>query len=320
MTGLRFLAALLLAIALGAQAEDYPSKSVRLIAAAAPGGNPDVLARLLAAKLAEVFARPFIVENIPGAGGVVAAELFARASPDGHVLMLGDSGAMAINPALNPKLTYNPLRDFALITALAAVPTVLVAPAALPPSSLSEFVALAKAKPGELSYGSAGNGSVHHLTMAVFASRTGIDMLHVPYKGGSALVAALLAGEVQCGWSGIPNVAPHIKSGKLKVYAISTARRSPSLPDVPTMIEQGYADFDIATVIGLQAPAGTARDIVTRLQRAVAEIVREPDIAERMSNLGMELRENGTEHYVRFMKEDMERYAQAVKAAGVRQE
>ena len=150
MTVLRLLAALLLAIALGAQAEDYPSKSVRLIAAAAPGGNPDVLARLLAAKLAEVFARPFIVENIPGAGGVVAAELVARASPDGHVLMLGDSGAMAINPALNPKLTYNPLRDFALITALAAVPTVLVAPAALPPSSLSEFVALAKAKPGEL--------------------------------------------------------------------------------------------------------------------------------------------------------------------------
>ena len=320
MTVSRLFAALLLAVALGAQAQDYPAKSVRLIAAAAPGGNPDVLARLLAAKLAEAFGRPFIVENIPGAGGVVAAELVARAAPDGHVLMLGDSGAMAINPALNPKLTYNPLRDFTLITALAAVPTVLVAPAALPPNSLADFVALAKDKPGQLSYGSAGNGSVHHLTMAVFAARAGLDMLHVPYKGGTALVAALLAGEVQSGWSGIPNVAPHIKSGKLKVYAISTARRSPSLPDVPTMIEQGYAEFDIATVIGLQAPAGTPREIVTRLQRAVAKIVREPDIAERMSNLGMELRENGTEHYVRFMKEDMERYAQAVKAGGVRQE
>jgi tripartite-type tricarboxylate transporter receptor subunit TctC len=234
--------------------------------------------------------------------------------------MLGDSGAMAINPALNPKLTYNPLRDFTLITALAAVPTVLVAPAALPPSSLTEFVALAKGKPGQLSYGSAGNGSVHHLTMAVFTARAGLDILHVPYKGGTALVAALLAGEVQSGWSGIPNVAPHIKSGKLKVYAISTARRSPSLPEVPTMIEQGYADFDIATVIGLQAPAGTPREVVTRLQRAVAKIVREPDIAERMSNLGMELRESGTENYLSFMKADMERYAQAVKAGGVRQE
>ena len=235
----RFLATLLLAFALGAQAQDYPSKSVRLIAAAAPGGNPDVLARLLGAKLADAFGRPFVVENVPGAGGVVAAELVARAAPDGHVLMLGDSGAMAINPALNAKLTYNPLRDFTLITALAAVPTVLVAPASLPPNTLAEFVALAKARPGQLSYGSAGNGSVHHLTMAVFASRTGIDMLHVPYKGGSALVAALLAGEVQSGWSGIPNVAPHIRSGKLKVYAISTARRSPSLPDVRTAIELG---------------------------------------------------------------------------------
>src|SRR5438105_5487629 len=190
MTVLRFFAALLRAIALGAQAEDYPSKSVRLIAAAAPGGNPDVLARLLAAKLADAFGRPFIVENIPGAGGVVAAELVARANPDGHVLMLGDSGAMAINPALNSKLTYNPLRDFTLITALAAVPTVLVAPASVPANTLAEFVALAKSKPGALCYAPAGNGSVHHLTMAVFASRTGIDMLHVPYKGGSALVAA----------------------------------------------------------------------------------------------------------------------------------
>ena len=299
---MRLLATIVLGLALGAaQAQEtYPAKSVRLIAAAAPGGNPDVLARLLAAKLADTFGRPFIVENIPGAGGV--------------------SGAMAINPALNSKLTYNPLRDFALITALAAVPTVLVANPALPANTLQEFVALAKSKPGELSYGSAGSGSVHHLTMAVFASRAGIDLLHVPYKGGTALVAGLLGGEVQAGWSGIPNVAPHIRSGKLKVYAISTARRSPSLPDVPTAIEQGFPDFDIATVIGLQAPAGTPRDIVIRLQRVVAKILREPDIAERMSNLGMELRENGTQDYVRFMKADMERYAQAVKTAGVRQD
>ena len=319
---MRLLATLVLGLALGAaQAQEtYPAKSVRLIAAAAPGGNPDVLARLLAAKLADTFGRPFIVENIPGAGGVVAAELLTRAPTDGHVLMLGDSGAMAINPALNPKLTYNPLRDFTLITALAAVPTVLVANSALPANRLEEFVALAKSKPGQLSYGSAGSGSVHHLTMAVFASRAGIDLLHVPYKGGSALVAGLLGGEVQVGWSGIPNVAPHIRSGKLKVYAISTARRSPSLPDVPTAIEQGFPDFDIATVIGLQAPAGTPRDIVIRLQRVVAKILREPDIAERMSNLGMELRENGTQDYVRFMKADMERYAQAVKTAGVRQD
>jgi tripartite-type tricarboxylate transporter receptor subunit TctC len=316
---MRFL--LLFILCLGAaEAQDYPTKNVRLIAAAAPGGNPDVLARMLAARLSDTFGRPFVVENLPGAGGIVAAEQVARAAPDGHVLMLGDSGALAINPALNSKLTYSPLRDFTLITALAAVPTVLVANPQVSASSLQDFVALAKAKPGALSYGSAGNGSVHHLTMAVFASRARIDMLHVPYKGGTALVGALLGGEVQSGWSGIPNVAAHIRSGKLKVYAISTAGRSPTLPDVPTAAEQGFAGFDIATVIGLQAPAGAPREVVSRLQAAVAKILREREVAERMANLGMELRENGTEHYVRFVKEDMERYAQALKAAGVRQD
>jgi len=315
------LLALLLLLTLGpVQAQEYPSKSVRLIAAAAPGGNPDVLARMLAARLSEVLGKPFVVENVPGAGGVVAAEILARAAPDGHVLMLGDSGALAINPALNSRLTYAPLKDFTLITALAAVPTVLVANPSVPAGTLQEFVAAAKAKPGAMSYGSAGNGSVHHLTMAVFASRAGIDMLHVPYKGGSALVAALVAGEVQAGWSGIPNVSSHIRAGKLKVYAISTAKRSGSLPDVPTVIEQGYPGFDIATVIGLQGPAGVSREIVARLQASVAKIVREREVAERMANLGMELMENGTEHYQRFVREDMERYAQAVKAAGVRQD
>src|SRR2546421_5994116 len=165
---MRYLVALLILLTSPAVAQEaYPSKSVRMLAAAAPGGNPDVLARMLAAKLAESLGRPFVVENVPGAGGVVAAEIVARAPADGHVLMLGDSGALAINIALNPKLSYNPLKDFTLITALAAVPTVLVAPPAVPAATLQEFVALAKSQPGKMSYGSAGNGSVHHLTMAV---------------------------------------------------------------------------------------------------------------------------------------------------------
>src|SRR5215510_12219995 len=161
--------------------ETYPSKSVRLVAAAAPGGNPDVLARMLAAKLADAFGKPFVVENVPGAGGVVAAEQAARAAADGHTLMLGDSGAMAINVALNPRLSYNPLKDFTLVTSLAAVPTVLVVNPGIEANSLQDFIKLAKGR--QLAYGSAGNGSVHHLTMAVFLSRAGIDnMLHVPYK------------------------------------------------------------------------------------------------------------------------------------------
>jgi tripartite-type tricarboxylate transporter receptor subunit TctC len=298
--------------------EAYPSKSVRLVAAAAPGGNPDVLARMLAVKLADAFGRPFVVENIPGAGGVVAAEQVARAPADGHTLMLGDSGAMAINVALNPKLGYHPLKDFTLITALAAVPTVLVVNPGVNANSLADYVNLAKSK--QLAYGSAGNGSVHHLTMAVFLTRNGVEMLHVPYKGGSALVAAVLAGEVQSGWSGIPNVAAHIRAGKLRVLCISTAQRSSALPDVPTAAELGLAGFDIATVIGLQAPAGLSREIVVRLQSAVAKALRERDLAERMANLAMELRENGTEHYARFVREDLERYTAAVKAAGVKPE
>ena len=298
--------------------ETYPSKSVRLVAAAAPGGNPDVLARMLAAKLADAFGRPFVVENVPGAGGVVAAEQVARAQPDGHTLMLGDSGAMAINVALNPKLTYNPLKDFTLITALAAVPTVLVVHQGVNVNSLADYITLAKSK--QLAYGSAGNGSVHHLTMAVFLARAGVDMLHVPYKGGTALVAAVLAGEVQSGWSGIPNVAAHIRAGKMRVLCISTAQRSSTLPEVPTAAELGFPGFDIATVIGLQAPAGLPREIVARLQAAVAKALRERDLAERMANLAMELRENGTEHYARFVREDLERYAAAVKAAGVKAE
>jgi len=309
---------LLFAVLIGnAAAQDYPTKNVRLIAAAAPGGNPDVLARMLAVKLGDAFGKPFVVENVPGAGGVVAAEQVARAAADGHTLMLGDSGAMAINVALNPKLSYNPLKDFTLITALAAVPTVLVINPSLSATSLNDFVREAKAK--QLAYGSAGSGSVHHLTMAVFLSRAGIDnMLHVPYKGGTALVAGLLGGEVQAGWSGIPNVASHIKSGKLRVLCISTARRSASLPDVPTAAELGFAGFDIATVIGLQAPVGLPREIAARLQAAAAKALREPDIAERMANLGMELRENGSEHYARFVREDLERYIGAVKAAGIK--
>jgi tripartite-type tricarboxylate transporter receptor subunit TctC len=316
---MKILLAVLLLIAPWAQAQEaYPSKPVRLIAAAAPGGNPDVLARMLAAKLADAFGRPFVVENLPGAGGVVAAEQVARAAADGHTLMLGDSGALAINIALNSKLTYNPLKDFTLITALAAVPTVLVVHPSIPSTTLGDYIKEAKAK--QLAYGSAGNGSVHHLTMAVFLARNGLDMLHIPYKGGTALVGGVLGGEVQSGWSGIPNVAAHIRAGKLRVLCISTAQRSASLPDVPTCIEQGQAGFDIATTIGLQAPAGLSRDIVARLQAAVAKALRERDLAERMANLGMELRENGTENYARFVREDLERFTAAVKTAGIKGE
>jgi tripartite-type tricarboxylate transporter receptor subunit TctC len=296
-----------------AQDTAYPSTTVRLIAPAAPGGNPDVLARLLAHKLSEMLGRPFVVENMPGAGGVIAANKVMQAAPDGHLLMLGDSGGLAINVALNPDLGYNPLKDFTPITALAKVPTVLVVNATVPARTLDEFVKLAKSRPGKLSYGSAGYGSVHHLTMALFAERAGIDLLHVPYRGGTALVNGLLTGEIEAGWSGLANVMPLIESGRLWALCVSVMKRSASLAKVPTCAELGYDGFDIATMIGLQAPAGLPQPIVARLQAAAAKALREPDVAERMTTLGIDLQENGTADYARFMRDDVARYVEAAK-------
>ena len=312
--------ALLVPSAAQAQGADgYPSRPVRLIVGAAPGGNPDVLGRMLADKLTAALGRPFVIENAPGAGGHVAAEILVKQQPDGHTLMLGDSGALSIIPALNPRAGYQVPRDFTLVTALAAVPTVLVVHPAVP-NNLQAFVAAAKAQPGKWSHGSAGNGSIHHLTWASFAGKTGIELVHVPYRGGSAMVAALMSGEIQAGWSGIPNVQQQIEVGSLKVVAISTAQRSRVLPNVPTAIELGLADFDIATVMGMQGPAGISEAIVRRLQAAVAKALREPDVAERMERLAMVLRENGTADYERHIAADLRRYAEAVKLAGVKNE
>lgn len=293
--------------------DTYPSRPVRLIATAGPGGNPDVLARLLAQKLSESLGKPFVVENVPGAGGVVAAKMVAATPADGHVLMLGDSGGLAINVALNPDVGYAPLKDFTPITALATVPTVLVVNGAVPVQTLDEFVKLAKSQPGKLSYGSAGYGSVHHLTMALFEEQAGINLLHVPYRGGTALVNGLLTGEIQAGWSGFPNVISLIETGKLKALCVSILKRSPSLPKVPTCDELGYKGFDIATMIGLQASAGLPAPVVARLQSAVAKALREPDVTERMLALGIELQEKGTGAYRQFMRDDLARYTDAVK-------
>jgi tripartite-type tricarboxylate transporter receptor subunit TctC len=293
--------------------DEYPTHPVRIIAPSGPGGNPDVLARLLAERFTTALGKPFIVENMPGAGGIVAANMVAKAAPDGHVLMFGDSGNMAINPALNPSLGYDPIKDFAPVTALVSLPTILVAKPSVPAVTLDEFIALARQQPGKMSFGSAGAGSIHHLTMAMFADAAGIQLLHVPYRGGSAMVNGLLTGEIEVGWSGIPNVMTLIESGQLRGYCISVLTRSPSTPAIPTCDELGQKGFDIATVMGMQAPAGTSPKILRRLQAQAAAVMREPALAARMKQLGMVMEENGTANYVQFMKYDIERYAQAVK-------
>ena len=305
-------------VARGAQAQEanYPSRPVHVLAAAAPGGNPDVLARLLSQRLAEVLDQPFVVENVPGAGGILAAKRIADASPDGYMLMLNDSGALAININMSPDATYK-LKDFTPITALATVPTALVIIPSVPANNVNGFIALAKAKPDAMTYGSAGGGSIHHLTMEIFAERTGIKLLHVPYRGGSALVNGLLTGEIQAGWSGLPNVIPHIKAGKLRGLCVSVLARAVSLPDVPTCDEAGIKGFDIADMLGLQGPAGISPKSVERLQVAIAKIMREPAMVERMAVLGMDMQENGTANYVRFMQDYLDNYAKVIDRLGL---
>ena len=303
--------ALALAAMTGAAADDYPTRPVRILAASAAGGNPDVLARLLANRLSEIFDNPFIVEDVPGVGGVIAAKQIAAAAPDGYALMVNDSGAMAISIAMNPDANYT-LADFTPITALATLPTVLVVKPALTAETLAQFVALAKSNPGKLSFGSAGSGSIHQLTMVIFEQQAGIQLLHVPYRGGTGLVNALLTGEVDAGWSGIPNVVSLIKTGKLRALCLSVLQRDPSLPEVPTCDELGYKGFDVATMLGLQASAGVPPMIVGRLQAAVAKILREPEMTERMKTLGIHMAESGTAAYAKFMQDDLDRYAKIV--------
>jgi tripartite-type tricarboxylate transporter receptor subunit TctC len=297
------------------QEQNYPNRPVHILAAAAPGGNPDVLARLLSQRLSDILGQPFVVENVPGAGGILAAKRIADAAPDGYTLMLNDSGALAININMSPEATYR-LKDFTPITAL-AVPTALVIVPSVPANNLSEFIALAKSKPDAMSYGSAGAGSIHHLTMEIFAERTGIKLLHVPYRGGSALVNGLLTGEIQAGWSGLPNVISHINAGKLRGLCVSVLKRAVSLPDVPTCDELGIKGFDIADMLGLQGPTGISVKAVERLQAAIAKTMREPAMAERMAILGMDMQENGTANYVRFMQDDLDRYSRVIDRLGL---
>jgi tripartite-type tricarboxylate transporter receptor subunit TctC len=291
----------------------YPTHPVRIIAASAAGGNPDVMGRLLAGRLSEAFGSPFIVEDVPGVGGVIAAKQVAAAPPDGYTLMVNDSGALAISIAMNPDANYR-LQDFTPVTALATLPTVLVIKPSVPANTLAEFVALAKSKPGTMSFGSAGSGSIHQLTMVIFEQQAGIQLLHVPYRGGTGLVNGLLTGDVDAGWSGISNVLALINTGKLRALCVSVLKRDVSLPDVPTCDELGYKGFDVATMLGLQSSAGVPSAIVARLQSAVAKILREPEMAERMVTLGIHLQENGTASYAKFMQDDLERYTAVVKA------
>lgn len=266
--------------------ESYPSGTVRLVVGFAPGGGNDILARILAEKLQESFGKPFIVENRPGASGVIAVDTVKRAAPDGLTLLVGPSSAMTVNPVILKNVSYDPVKDFAPIAMVGVFPLIVAANPSLPANSLSELIALAKAEPGKINYSSAATS--FQIVTEYFAQRAGIRLQNVPYKGSAPAVLGVVAGEVALTFGDIAAVLPQVQGGKLKALAVSTDKRVPALPDVPTIAESGVPGFNIALWSALFAPAGTPSDVVRKLEAEVIRIVALPDVQARMKGLGVE--------------------------------
>jgi tripartite-type tricarboxylate transporter receptor subunit TctC len=267
-----------------------------------------------------LLGQPFIVENRPGAGGSIAADVAAKAPADGYTVLLSDTGPFAIWPALNPKLSYEPVRDFVAVSALVYVPTVLVVHPSLGVSTLPQLLDLAKKKPGDLKYGTFGPGSIHHLTTEIFSSTAGVQLTHVPFKGGAEFIGSLVNGDIQMAFFGTPLVMPHVREGRLRAIGISTAQRSDALPELPTLSELGLPGFDVAASIGMSAPARTPREAVATLEGALAKTMQDRKIAERMAALGMIPIPVGAARYDAMIKAELDKYGRAVKAAGLKTE
>lgn len=271
-----------------AQASAYPSRTVSIVAGTEPGGAPDVIARLLAERLSQRLGRQFIVENKPGAAGTVGARQVAAAAPDGHTLFLGTVSTHGTAPSVYREPGYDPLTGFAPVGMVASVPLIVVVNASLGVDALGDFVKRAAGKPGEMNYGTPGIGGPQHLATELFASRAGIRLTHIPYKGGAGAVQAVLSGEVAVFFSGMPPALPHIQSGKLKALAVTTARRSAAAPAVPTIAEAGFADFEADNWHALFAPARTPPEILAQLNDALVQILAAPEVKERLLRIGAE--------------------------------
>ncbi len=310
---------LLLFLALSAiapcQAVAQSARPFRLVVPYGSGGAPDVLSRTLAQRLGETAGWQVIVENRPGAGGVVAAEFVMKSPADATTVFIADSGHFAISPALIAKLPFDPLRDFVPVSHIASTPLVFAANAALPASNLAELIALAKSKP--LNYGSSGNGSPHHLGMEMLKLIAKIDMVHVPYKGVAQSVPALLAGDVAVILVGVPSIQPHVRAGKAKLLAVSTATRSALVPDVPSAAESAPG-FDLNVTVGMLAPAGTPRDAVMRLHDEVVKVLKEPDIVKKLAGLGIVAIGDSPENFAALIRAEQDKYAKLVKASGAK--
>ena len=300
----------------GAMAQAWPSKAISLVVPFPPGGTTDVLARALGEKLSQSLGQPVIVENRPGAGATLGADYVAKSKADGYTLLVG-AVHHTIASAVYKKLPYDFQKDFAPITEIALVPNVLVINTATPAKNVSELVALAKAQPGKLNYGSNGNGTAQHLIGTQFENITGTDLVHIPYKGSGPLATDLLGGQITMSFDTISPVLQHIKSGKLRALAVTTAKRSSALPDVPTLDEAGLKGFDIGTWFGVLAPVATPKDVAARLNAEMVKVIQSPDFRKRMDEIGAEPIGNSAEQMAQQIKVETEKFAKLVKDAKV---
>ena len=312
-----FATVLLCAAAL-AQAQSYPAKPIHLIVPFPPGGGNDTVARAIAQQIGPDLGQPVVVDNRPGAGGSVGAELAAKAPPDGYTLFLAGVGSHAVNPNLHARLPYDPVRDFAPITLVASAPSVLVVNPAVPARSVAEFTAYARANPGKLNYASNGQGSAAQLAAAMYESMAGVMMVHVPYKGIAPALTDLLSGEVQLMFGTVVALVPHIQAGKLRALAVTSRSRSALLPEVPTLAESGLPDYEAGSWYGIMAPAGTPRDIIERLHAAIVKALAQPEVAKRLAAEGAIVIGSTPAAFGAHVKAELARVAAVVRAAGIR--
>ena len=305
------------ALCADAFAQAYPAKSVRLIVPYAPGGGVDIVARTLAQELTRRMGQQIIVDNRTGAGGNIGSDVVAKATPDGYTLLIA-SPANAINPSLYAKMPFNPMRDLTPVALIATVPAVLLASPALPVKTVKELVALAKAKPGTLNFGSGGSGTTEHLAGEMLNAQAGIDMQHVPYKGGAAVLPDLISGQISVFFVNQPFALPYIKAGTVKVLGVASDERSAALPDVPTLAEAGFADFRVSVWYGIMAPAATPKGIVSQLNREIVAALASPEMRERLLAMSLKPLPGTPADFASFFADEMTRWARVVKTSGAK--
>jgi tripartite-type tricarboxylate transporter receptor subunit TctC len=298
-------------------AQTYPVKPIRLVVPFTPGGSTDLVARIAGQKLEEAWNQQVIIDNRPGAGGNVGLDYVAKSAPDGYTLVIGHIGTFGFGPSLYSRLPYDPVRDFAPIAMFATVPNMLVVNASLPVKSVKGLLALAKARPGQLNYGSAGNGSASHLAVEYFKLLSKTDIMHIPYKGTGPLVTDLIAGQTSLTITGVPPLYPQVRSGRLRALGVASAQRLPLLPEVPTIAEAGVPGYESTTWFGLLAPAKTPKEIILKLNAELLKILQRPDVKERLLADGADPAGSTPEQFGAYIKSEIERWAKVIQQAGV---